>query len=230
MVHSYWIDSDPRPTISSCATRSSLTSETSEIHIDNLIDTHHHSPSFLSIHIRSVRRNVALSFTTSLMKCSTVISLLAAAASACEDCYGPSLDGAHVRNVRRMQPDAQGAVAKPRGPLPWGQLNFLHTTDTHGWLQGLVSFNGRRHATLLRPEQAPEREKLWRRLGRLRKLHQVNMTTWPIVLGSRFSVVTLLQTYEAQGKSSGGGFTVGRYRCAETAMFLMISWVSRVHG
>ncbi|KAL9576976.1 MAG: hypothetical protein Q9203_007622, partial [Teloschistes exilis] len=35
-----------------------------------------------------------------------------------------------------MQPEARGAVAAPRAPLEWGQLNFLHTTDTHGWLEG----------------------------------------------------------------------------------------------
>jgi 2',3'-cyclic-nucleotide 2'-phosphodiesterase (5'-nucleotidase family) len=35
-----------------------------------------------------------------------------------------------------MQPDALNATANPKGPLAWGQLNFLHTTDTHGWLEG----------------------------------------------------------------------------------------------
>ena len=49
----------------------------------------------------------------------------------CENCQGD-----HVRNVRRMQPEAQNATTAPRGPLAWGQLNFLHTTDTHGWLEG----------------------------------------------------------------------------------------------
>ena len=70
------------------------------------------------------------------MKFSVVIPLFATAIYACEDCYASPRDQAHARNVRRMQPDAQGAVAKPRGPLQWGQLNFLHTTDTHGWLEG----------------------------------------------------------------------------------------------
>lgn len=59
--------------------------------------------------------------------------------SGCDDCYGPHLDAAHVRHVRhvrRMQPDAQGATVSPKAPLEWGQLNFLHTTDTHGWLEG----------------------------------------------------------------------------------------------
>ncbi|KAF3763857.1 hypothetical protein M406DRAFT_279968 [Cryphonectria parasitica EP155] len=36
-----------------------------------------------------------------------------------------------------MQPDAYNATYGPtRGALEWGQLNFLHTTDTHGWLEG----------------------------------------------------------------------------------------------
>lgn len=36
-----------------------------------------------------------------------------------------------------MQPDAYNATYGPtRGSLEWGQLNFLHTTDTHGWLEG----------------------------------------------------------------------------------------------
>ncbi|EOA84911.1 uncharacterized protein SETTUDRAFT_137105 [Exserohilum turcica Et28A] len=26
----------------------------------------------------------------------------------------------------------------PKGPLEWGQINFLHTTDTHGWLEGHI--------------------------------------------------------------------------------------------
>jgi 2',3'-cyclic-nucleotide 2'-phosphodiesterase (5'-nucleotidase family) len=35
-----------------------------------------------------------------------------------------------------MQPEALNATTKPKGPLEWGQINFLHTTDTHGWLEG----------------------------------------------------------------------------------------------
>lgn len=37
-----------------------------------------------------------------------------------------------------MQPDAQKATSGPKGPLEWGQINFLHTTDTHGWLEGHI--------------------------------------------------------------------------------------------
>ena len=55
---------------------------------------------------------------------------------ACDSCYGPRDDAVHVRNVRRMQPDALNATTSPKAPLAWGQLNVLHTTDTHGWLEG----------------------------------------------------------------------------------------------
>lgn len=34
------------------------------------------------------------------------------------------------------QPGAVKPVAAPMRDLEWGQLNFLHTTDTHGWLGG----------------------------------------------------------------------------------------------
>ncbi|KAI9873361.1 MAG: hypothetical protein M1830_000502 [Pleopsidium flavum] len=37
-----------------------------------------------------------------------------------------------------MQPDAENATVQPRAPLAWGELNFLHTTDTHGWLEGHI--------------------------------------------------------------------------------------------
>ncbi|KAK1995253.1 calcineurin-like phosphoesterase [Colletotrichum falcatum] len=71
------------------------------------------------------------------------LALLALAAGApavlaCESCEHPERDVVLTRNVRRAQPDAQAAVDAPRGPLSWGQLNFLHTTDTHGWLEGHI--------------------------------------------------------------------------------------------
>ena len=64
------------------------------------------------------------------------ILALAAPVLSCDGCYGPSNEVAHVRNVRRMQPDAKSATSSPRAPLSWGMLNVLHTTDTHGWLEG----------------------------------------------------------------------------------------------
>ena len=71
------------------------------------------------------------------------IACLTAGAIACgtdsDSCYGPLKDDIILtRNVRRMQPDAQNATTRPKGPLEWGQINFLHTTDTHGWLEGHI--------------------------------------------------------------------------------------------
>lgn len=70
------------------------------------------------------------------------IASIVASAAACEgdhSCYGPLKDDVVLtRNVRRMQPDAQNATTQPKGPLEWGQLNVLHTTDTHGWLEGHI--------------------------------------------------------------------------------------------
>ncbi|KAF2157205.1 hypothetical protein K461DRAFT_309359 [Myriangium duriaei CBS 260.36] len=34
------------------------------------------------------------------------------------------------------QPSAPSPIAAPLRKLPWGQVNFLHTTDTHGWHGG----------------------------------------------------------------------------------------------
>lgn len=38
--------------------------------------------------------------------------------------------------VGAAQPGAVKPVAAPMRDLTWGQLNFLHTTDTHAWLSG----------------------------------------------------------------------------------------------
>lgn len=35
-----------------------------------------------------------------------------------------------------MQPGAAKPVTAPMRELDWGQINFLHTTDTHGWHGG----------------------------------------------------------------------------------------------
>lgn len=72
------------------------------------------------------------------MRALSLISVVAIGVFACDNCNGPIDNVVHTRRVRRMQPEAQGAHTKPRGPLEWGQLNFLHTTDTHGWLEGFV--------------------------------------------------------------------------------------------
>lgn len=66
-------------------------------------------------------------------------TLFAITAVACGDCSTPSSNEVvHTRLVRRMQPDAQNASSGPKAPLEWGQINFLQTTDTHGWLEGHI--------------------------------------------------------------------------------------------
>jgi 2',3'-cyclic-nucleotide 2'-phosphodiesterase (5'-nucleotidase family) len=57
---------------------------------------------------------------------------------ACGDCSAPQNEVVQTRLVRRMQPDAQNASSGPKTPLEWGQINFLQTTDTHGWLEGHI--------------------------------------------------------------------------------------------
>lgn len=53
-----------------------------------------------------------------------------AGCQACGSCFGPINKVEHVRHVKRMQPDAHNATYGPtRGPLEWGQLNFLHTVS-----------------------------------------------------------------------------------------------------
>lgn len=64
--------------------------------------------------------------------------LLASGALACGDCSAPQNEVVQTRLVRRMQPDAQNASSGPKAPLEWGQVNFLQTTDTHGWLEGHI--------------------------------------------------------------------------------------------
>jgi 2',3'-cyclic-nucleotide 2'-phosphodiesterase (5'-nucleotidase family) len=69
----------------------------------------------------------------------SLLSLLAIPFSlACDSCYGPTDLVTHERIVRRMQPDASGAAYGPTRELEWGQINFLQTTDTHGWLEGHI--------------------------------------------------------------------------------------------
>ena len=67
----------------------------------------------------------------------TVVAGFAAAALACGDnghsCYGPRNTVEHVRQVKRMQPGAPEAAYGPKGPLEWGQINFLHTVGFSNW-------------------------------------------------------------------------------------------------
>ena len=40
------------------------------------------------------------------------------------------------RPSQASQPSAARPSPAPLRELPWGQLNFLHTTDIHGWFAG----------------------------------------------------------------------------------------------
>lgn len=44
--------------------------------------------------------------------------------------------GLFAAAIEAMQPEAARPVAAPMRALQWAQLNFLHTTDTHGWHGG----------------------------------------------------------------------------------------------
>jgi len=49
-------------------------------------------------------------------------------------CDGHDHDHAHERLVRRSS--SSSVIAAPKVPLEWGDINFIHTTDSHGWLLG----------------------------------------------------------------------------------------------
>lgn len=62
------------------------------------------------------------------------------------------LSAALALMARAAQPGALAPVAAPLRDLNWGQLNFLHTTDTHGWIGGhLLEYaaysSAKRHGT-----------------------------------------------------------------------------------
>lgn len=92
----------------------------------------------------------------------TALAALSATVHACEPCEHPERDVVLTRNVRRMQPEAIDAVSQPRAPLEWGQLNFLHTSDTHGWLVS-IAFCFRLLLVVLTviPGRPPKRTELW---------------------------------------------------------------------
>jgi hypothetical protein len=41
-----------------------------------------------------------------------------------------------LQGVSCVQPEAPAPIEAPLRDLPWAQLNFLHTTDIHGWWGG----------------------------------------------------------------------------------------------
>ncbi|KAF7590867.1 hypothetical protein BBP40_002281 [Aspergillus hancockii] len=45
-------------------------------------------------------------------------------------------DGGNVLTPRQQKEAYNATTGPSRGGLPWGKMNFIHTTDTHGWLEG----------------------------------------------------------------------------------------------
>lgn len=48
-------------------------------------------------------------------------------------CPGEDHDHAHTEHKRAFP---QTALTPPTRPLEWGDVNIIHTTDSHGWLLG----------------------------------------------------------------------------------------------
>lgn len=48
----------------------------------------------------------------------------------------PSSACSHHHPLKRSQPSATQPLTPPTRELEWGDLNIIHTTDTHGWLLG----------------------------------------------------------------------------------------------
>jgi len=45
-------------------------------------------------------------------------------------------DHLHARDYMERRAHLQVPLTPPYRPLVWGDLNVIHTTDTHGWLLG----------------------------------------------------------------------------------------------
>ncbi|KAF1985429.1 Metallo-dependent phosphatase [Aulographum hederae CBS 113979] len=77
---------------------------------------------------------------TLILLISTALFIFPSLIVACDSCTSPSNTNeiVHTRLIKRIQPDALGSPIAPSRPLEWGQVNFLHTTDTHGWLEGHI--------------------------------------------------------------------------------------------
>jgi 2',3'-cyclic-nucleotide 2'-phosphodiesterase (5'-nucleotidase family) len=58
--------------------------------------------------------------------------------SACSSCEGGVKTSVYPRFTRRMQPESLDTTTQPKGPLNWGEINFIHTSDSHGWLEGHI--------------------------------------------------------------------------------------------
>ena len=62
------------------------------------------------------------------------ISLLSAAALTAATVHALGSNSPTVSP--RQQKEAMNPTEVPQRPLSWGNVNFIHTSDTHGWLDG----------------------------------------------------------------------------------------------
>lgn len=67
------------------------------------------------------------------MKLSLSAVQLLSAAFAVYACLDGDLHAGHNHERRAA---VSPLVSPPARPLEWGDINFIHTTDTHGWLLG----------------------------------------------------------------------------------------------
>jgi 2',3'-cyclic-nucleotide 2'-phosphodiesterase (5'-nucleotidase family) len=79
---------------------------------------------------------------------------------------GPAL----VAIAYASQPGAIAPIPGPMRDLTWGQINFIHTTDTHGWIGG--HFQECVLPNLFLGVQLTSQAPILCRLGRLHLFHQ----------------------------------------------------------
>ncbi|KAI0767149.1 Metallo-dependent phosphatase-like protein [Fomes fomentarius] len=69
------------------------------------------------------------------MQLCTLLAALSAAVLVVHACPGEDHEDGHAHeHTRRAYPQAH--LTPPSRPLVWGDLNIIHTTDSHGWLLG----------------------------------------------------------------------------------------------
>ena len=66
------------------------------------------------------------------LRLAALLALCTAVVTACPGEEGHHHDHRHVH--KREYP--QVPLAPPTRPLQWGDVNVIHTTDSHGWLLG----------------------------------------------------------------------------------------------
>ena len=66
----------------------------------------------------------------------TSLLALSLAALAARACPGDEHGHDHADHDHAKRAFPQAALSPPSRPLVWGDVNVIHTTDSHGWLLG----------------------------------------------------------------------------------------------